>query len=57
MMATAVGVALAASACGLYLSFHADVAGGAAVTAALCGAFLLALVVRMPLARLRAAQA
>ena len=57
MMATAVAVALTASACGLYLSFHADVAGGAAVTAALCTAFLVALAVRLPLARLRAALA
>jgi ABC-type Mn2+/Zn2+ transport system permease subunit len=57
MMALAVGVALAASATGLYLSFHGEVAGGAAVTAALCAAFLLALAVRLPLARLRAAQA
>jgi ABC-type Mn2+/Zn2+ transport system permease subunit len=57
MMATAVAVAIAASVAGLYLSFHADVAGGAAVTAALCAAFLLALALRLPVARLRAAEA
>lgn len=57
MMAVATAVAVVAPACGLYLSFHADVAGGAAVTAALCAAFLLALAVRLPLARLRAVPA
>ncbi len=57
MMATAVAIALVSSACGLYLSFHANVAGGAAVTAMLCAAFAVALLVRMPLARLRAAAA
>ncbi len=57
MMAVATAVAVVAPACGLYLSFHAEVAGGAAVTAALCAAFLLALAVRLPLARLRAVPA
>ena len=57
MMAVATAVAVVAPACGLYLSFHAEVAGGAAVTAVLCAAFLLALAVRLPLARLRAVPA
>lgn len=53
MMAIGVVVGLLASACGLYLSFHAGLAGGAAVTACLCVAFLCALAARLVLARVR----
>lgn len=57
MMALATAVAVVASAAGIYLSFYAELAGGAAVTAALCAAFALALAIRLPLARLRAVPA
>ncbi len=46
MMALAVGIAWAASLFGLYASYHADLAAGAAVTCALVAAFIAALLVR-----------
>lgn len=57
MMITGVGVALAASVAGLWVSYHAQVAAGASVTCALCLAFVLALALRLPLGRLRARRA
>lgn len=46
MMAAATGIAVAASVAGLYISYHARIAAGAAVTLALVGAFFVALVAR-----------
>jgi len=46
MMLLAVGVAWAASLVGLYASYHAELAAGAAVTCALVGAFIAALLIR-----------
>lgn len=57
MMVTATGVAAGASVAGLYVSYHAKVAAGGAVTLALVGAFLLALAVRWALAAGGAARA
>lgn len=53
MMAVGTAVALAASTCGLWLSYHAQVAAGASVTCALCLAFAAALALRPALGRLR----
>lgn len=57
MMLAGTAVALAASACGLWVSYHAQVAAGASVTCALCLAFVLGLGFRLPLGRLRARRA
>lgn len=46
MMFTATAVAAGAAVAGLYASYHARIAAGAAVTLALVGCFLLALLVR-----------
>ena len=46
MMLTAVGIAWAASLVGLYASYHAELAAGAAVTCALVVAFVAALLAR-----------
>jgi ABC-type Mn2+/Zn2+ transport system permease subunit len=46
MMLTAVGIAWAASLVGLYASYHAELAAGAAVTCALVLAFVVALLTR-----------
>lgn len=46
MMLTAVAIAWAGALAGLYASYHADLAAGAAVTCALVGAFAAALIVR-----------
>lgn len=61
MMLTATAVAAGAAVAGLYASYHARVAAGAAVTLALVGCFLLALLVRWAVqvtapARLQAAR-
>jgi len=57
MMATGTAVALGSSVAGLWVSYHAEIAGGAAVTCVLCLAFAAALAARAPLGRLRAASA
>ncbi len=49
MMLTATAVAAGAVVAGLYASYHARVAAGAAVTLALVGCFLLALLSRWAL--------
>lgn len=53
MMAVGVAVALAASVAGLWISYHGEIAGGAAVTCLLCLAFITALVARPAVGRLR----
>lgn len=45
MMVLATGIAVAASIAGLYASYYADIAAGAAVTATLAGGFLMVLAV------------
>ena len=57
MMAIGVAVGMAAAVAGLWISFHAAIAGGAAVTCALCLAFFLALAARAPVERRRSAAA
>ncbi|MBU6336996.1 MAG: metal ABC transporter permease [Acidobacteria bacterium] len=57
MMAVGVAVALGCSVAGLWVSYYGQVAGGAAVTCALCLAFAAALAARLPIGRLRARSA
>ena len=53
MIATAVSLAIAVSLAGLYLSYYADLAAGAAVAAVTVGLYLLAVIVKAATARVR----